>query len=270
MPAAHRRRGTGRRPARCAPSLFDEHTSSSSVHSLPVTEAVEALQPERSGGADIVSESDRFTLFACRRPFRSAGVVLAAGAGTRYGMPKVLADQGGWLRAAVSALHGGGCDEVVVVLGAAIVDVPPPARAVIAEDWAEGLSASLRAGISALGRGRFRRAAHRRHPRRRRRRRPAGVVRGGARHRRDWPGPHYGGRPGHPVVLARRHWPDLLAGLRGDEGARPFLRARSDVIAVECGDLATRRRYRHARSGSATTGTSRRRVRGSPDGRQAR
>ena len=79
-----------------------------------------------------------------------AGVVLAAGAGTRYGMPKVLAGEGKWLRSAVSALHGGGCDDIVVVLGAAVVDVPAPARPVVAADWAEGMSASLRAGIAAI------------------------------------------------------------------------------------------------------------------------
>ena len=81
------------------------------------------------------------------------GVVLAAGAGTRYGMPKVLGGGGQWLRSAVSALHGGGCDDIVVVLGAAIVDVPAPARPVVASDWAEGMSASLRAGISAIESG---------------------------------------------------------------------------------------------------------------------
>ena len=65
-------------------------------------------------------------------------------------MPKVLAAQGEWLASGVDALHRGGCDDVVVVLGAAIVDVPAPARAVIAADWADGMSASLRAGISAI------------------------------------------------------------------------------------------------------------------------
>ncbi|HRD14869.1 MAG TPA: NTP transferase domain-containing protein, partial [Mycobacterium sp.] len=50
----------------------------------------------------------------------AAGVLLAAGAGTRFGMPKVLAERGSWLRAAVAALSGGGCDDVVVVLGAAV------------------------------------------------------------------------------------------------------------------------------------------------------
>mgnify|MGYP003394888605 CR=1 FL=1 len=75
----------------------------------------------------------------------AAGVLLAAGAGTRFGMPKALAAHGEWLMSAVAALHRGGCDDVVVVLGAAIVDVPAPARVVVATDWSDGLSASLRA-----------------------------------------------------------------------------------------------------------------------------
>jgi CTP:molybdopterin cytidylyltransferase MocA len=168
-----------------------------------------------------------------------AGIVLAAGAGTRYGMPKVLAADGGWLRAAVSALRDGGCDDVVVVLGAAIVDVPDDARAVVAPDWAEGMSASLRAGISALapaadyaviltvdtpdiGAEAVRRvlaAACRA---------PSHLARAG-----------YGSRPGHPVVIGREHWPDLFATLRGDEGARAFLTSRGDVVWVDCADLAT-------------------------------
>ena len=64
----------------------------------------------------------------------------AAGRGGRdpYGMPKVLADDGRWLRACVTALADGGCDDVVVVLGAAVVDVPAPARSVVAQDWERG------------------------------------------------------------------------------------------------------------------------------------
>src|SRR4051794_36716073 len=77
-----------------------------------------------------------------------AGIVLAAGAGSRFGKPKVL--EGEWLRSAVGALAGGGCDDVVVVLGAAVVDVPVPARAVIAEDWSSGMSASVLAGLAAV------------------------------------------------------------------------------------------------------------------------
>jgi nicotine blue oxidoreductase len=171
---------------------------------------------------------------------RAAGVLLAAGAGTRYGMPKVLAHDGDWLRRAVSALAEGGCDDVVVVLGAATVEVPAPARAVPAPDWADGMSASVRTGIAALGTAqwavlhtvdtpdigadvvaRVLSAAR-------------GAVSGLAR-------ATYDGRPGHPVVVAREHWPALLASLHGDAGAGPFLRARTDVVAVDCADLATGR-----------------------------
>ncbi|MBI3224672.1 MAG: NTP transferase domain-containing protein [Mycolicibacterium cosmeticum] len=165
----------------------------------------------------------------------AAGVLLAAGAGSRYGMPKVLAEQGRWLNAAVAALDGGGCTDIVVVLGAAVVEVPTPARAVLAEDWRGGISASLRAGIAAVdadlavvslvdtpdvGADAVRRVL------------AAASDTGLAR-------AVYAGRPGHPVVIARRFWPDLLAAVHGDTGAGPFLRARTDVVDVECGDLAT-------------------------------
>lgn len=169
---------------------------------------------------------------------QAAGVLLAAGAGTRYGLPKVLAAHGGWLRSAVAALSGGGCGDVVVVLGAAIVDVPSPARAVVAEDWQQGMGSSLRAGLAALGAAdhaviltvdtpdigadvvaRVLEAACSS---------PSGIARA-----------VYDGRPGHPVVVARGHWPALLETLRGDEGARRFLASRPDVVGIDCADLAT-------------------------------
>lgn len=167
-----------------------------------------------------------------------AGVVLAAGAGTRFGMPKVLAEEGVWLRHAVAALAGGGCDDVIVVLGAAVVDVPAPARAVVAARWADGMSASVHEGLAAVGDAEW-------------------VV----LHTVDTPDVGadvvarvlstargsgsglvraiYRGRPGHPVVVARRHLAGLVATLHGDQGARAFLGGRDDVVIVECGDLAT-------------------------------
>jgi CTP:molybdopterin cytidylyltransferase MocA len=168
----------------------------------------------------------------------TVGVLLAAGAGTRYGMPKVLAAQGEWLRIAVETLVDGGCDEVVVVLGAAIVDVPGPARSVIADDWADGMSASLGAGLAAAA-GSRRVVLHLVDT-------PdigPGVVRrvlaaalGGAGLARA----SYGGRPGHPVVIAAEYWPEVGASLHGDQGARQFLAAHAgEVVVVECGDLAT-------------------------------
>ncbi|MBX7435267.1 NTP transferase domain-containing protein [Mycobacterium sp. Y57] len=171
----------------------------------------------------------------------ASGVLLAAGAGSRYGMPKVLADGGAWLRLAVSALAGGGCDDVVVVLGAALVDVPAPARAVVADRWAEGVSASVRAGLQALGDDvgfavlttvdtpDIGAAAVRR------------VLAAARAGESGLARAYYGDRPGHPVVIARRHWPALLATLSGDSGAGPFLRARDDVVAVDCADLGTGR-----------------------------
>lgn len=169
-----------------------------------------------------------------------AGVVLAAGAGTRFGMPKVLADSGEWLVSAVAALREGGCAEVVVVLGAAVdgVAIPQSASAVVAADWADGLSASVRAGVLALedegvefavflpvDTPDVNAAAVRR---------VLAAARGTGLARAS-----YAGRPGHPVVIARRHWAALLDTLAGDEGAGPFLRSRDDVVMVDCADLCS-------------------------------
>jgi CTP:molybdopterin cytidylyltransferase MocA len=169
----------------------------------------------------------------------ATGVLLAAGAGTRFGMPKVLAHQGEWLRGAVDALVGGGCGDVVVVLGAAVVDVPSPARTVIARDWHDGLSASVRAGVTAAGVSADAVVLHTVDT-------PdvgAEVVRRVIDAARTADGgvarAVFRGSPGHPVVVARRHWPALLESLTGDDGGRWFLRQRDDVVAVECGDLAT-------------------------------
>jgi CTP:molybdopterin cytidylyltransferase MocA len=166
------------------------------------------------------------------------GVLLAAGAGTRYGMPKVLAEQGKWLRIAVDALDRGGCGEVVVVLGAAVVDVPRPARAVVTGDWADGLSASLRAGLAAADGARYV-VLHLVDT-------PdigadvvARVLAGARSTASGLARATYGGRPGHPVAIGRSHFAALADTLHGDEGARAFLTGRADVLAVECGDLAT-------------------------------
>ncbi|MGA9871523.1 MAG: nucleotidyltransferase family protein [Rhodococcus sp. (in: high G+C Gram-positive bacteria)] len=169
---------------------------------------------------------------------RAVGVVLAAGAGSRYGSPKVLAHGGRWLGAAVDALTGGGCDKVVVVLGAADAAMPSGARAVYTPDWETGMSASLTAGLTAAGDADF------------------AVV-----HVVDTPDvgadvvravldaarasqAHlaravFDGSPGHPVVFGSEHFADVIASSTGDAGARGFLRGRSDVTAVECSQWAT-------------------------------
>jgi CTP:molybdopterin cytidylyltransferase MocA len=176
-----------------------------------------------------------------------AGLLLAAGAGRRFGEPKALAHGGAWLRHGVAVLAAGGCDPVRVVLGARAADAAKllvdPAVAVTADGWRRGMSASLAAGLH---------AASRLHPE------PAAVL----VHLVDLPdvgaevitrlvaacdGPDalaravYGGRPGHPVLLGRTHWPAIVAALHGDAGAREWLAGREDVGAVECSDLASGR-----------------------------
>jgi len=167
-----------------------------------------------------------------------AGVLLAAGAGRRYGKPKVLVDE--WRTTAVMALRDGGCDHVIMVLGAAKVAPPAGVVAVTAPDWETGLSASLRAGLvqaeqmcadyavlhvvdtpdvgaPVVARVIKRALASR-----------SGLARA-----------HFGERPGHPVVIARAHWPAVIAAATGDTGAAGYLRGRPDVDIVECGDLAS-------------------------------
>jgi molybdenum cofactor cytidylyltransferase len=47
--------------------------------------------------------------------------------------------------------------------------------------------------------------------------------------------PTYGGQDGHPVLLQRSLWPEIMA-IRGDEGARSVLRAhRAETLRLEVG-----------------------------------
>lgn len=171
------------------------------------------------------------------------GIVLAAGAGTRFGGPKALArDAEGvpWLQRAADALRGGGCADVIVVLGAeadaAAPLVPDGARIVVAADWAEGLSRSLVAGLAAAAGAdaavvvpvdtpELPGAA------------VARVIVAGMRDlRAALTRATYDGEPGHPVLLGSAHWDALAAQVSGDVGAGPYLR-RNATVAVECGDL---------------------------------
>jgi CTP:molybdopterin cytidylyltransferase MocA len=174
------------------------------------------------------------------------GVVLAAGAGTRLGRPKALVELGGQLLVdrSVAALRDGGCDPVVVVLGAGCSDIIAAAElrdavVVVNDGWAEGIGSSLRTGLRAMTDL------------------PAeaalvtlvdlpgvtpAVVRALAEHPGDVPAvvASYGGQPRNPVRLARAVWDDVCRDAVGDVGARAWLRAHPDqVVTVACDDLGT-------------------------------
>jgi molybdenum cofactor cytidylyltransferase len=166
------------------------------------------------------------------------GLILAAGEGRRFGGTKQLAELEGrpLLEHVLAAMTG--VTPRVVVLGHAADKIRRGvnmhgASVVVCEDWEEGQSASLRAGLAALARC------------------DAVVVVLG-----DQPGitaqavdaivaaagdedavrALYDGKPGHPVLLRR----PLLAHageLRGDVGFRDLLEGAT-VREVEIGGLA--------------------------------
>lgn len=168
---------------------------------------------------------------------RTLGVVLAAGGGERYGMPKVAAAKGAWLGSAVSALADGGVSRVLVALGAVVVPIPSPATPLLVPDWRRGLSATVAAAVRAA--------------------RADDAIETLVLHTVDTPGigsavvervlgvdsglarAVYRGRPGHPVVIKRDYWNRLSRSLSGDVGAGPFVESRTELVRVECSDLAS-------------------------------
>ena len=174
-----------------------------------------------------------------------AGLVLAAGAGRRFGGPKALArtpEGTPWLQVAVGLLRSAGCDPVWVVLGAgaerAAELVPDGARAVHASDWARGLSATLASGLAAASEGGA--AAVVIMPVDTPDASASAVVRiiaaAGNRPHEALVQATYGGAPGHPVLVGADHFGSLAKALSGDRGARPYLVAHG-ALEIECGDL---------------------------------
>ncbi|HJX99731.1 MAG TPA: nucleotidyltransferase family protein [Streptosporangiaceae bacterium] len=179
-----------------------------------------------------------------------AGVLLAAGEGSRFGQPKALVELNGQTLAerGVGLLRAGGADPILVVTGAVPLELD---RTLTVDNplWRTGMGSSLRAALQALSE-----AA----------RGPdigpemgtdigAVVValadqplvgaeavarliaayRGGA----SVAVAAYDGQPRNPVLLAREHWPEVIATATGDQGARTFLRTRPELVTlVECGD----------------------------------
>ena len=164
-----------------------------------------------------------------------SALILAAGAGSRFGGTKLLADLAGkpMIARAAEAVCAAGFAETLVVTGGehervaeAVADFP--VATVHAPNWHEGMAASIRAGVSALrhkGKGlvlilgdmplfdagicvRLAELAQ-----------SSGYA---AR-------PLVGDVPGHPVCFLNPVLPDLLA-LGGDQGAGGLLRKNADKV----------------------------------------
>lgn len=166
-------------------------------------------------------------------------VVLAAGAGSRFGGGKLLTayGRGVLLDGALAAAFAAPVRRVTVVTGAdgsqvaeAAMAYDPSVQIVDAHDWEEGMAASLRAGIAGLPAdaeacmiflGDMPRVPHAVL-------KPlCEAVRNGA-----WAAaPVFGGRRGNPVVISRALFPQVLA-LKGDMGARAILHALGDRLAL--------------------------------------
>lgn len=175
-----------------------------------------------------------------------AGVVLAAGAGSRFGMPKALVEYDGSLlvERAARVLAAGSCDPVLVVLGAAADEVRAraaldDARTVLNPDWRSGMGSSVRTGLDALASTSAAGALML----------PVdmpGVIAEAVRRVAAHAAPtalaaaSYGGRRSHPVLLGRAHWAGAAASASGDVGARDYLRTRT-VTMVDCGDVSNGR-----------------------------
>ncbi|HEY8618885.1 MAG TPA: NTP transferase domain-containing protein, partial [Dermatophilaceae bacterium] len=190
--------------------------------------------------------------------------VLAAGGGSRLGRPKAEVVVGGrrLVDLAIGSCARAGMNPVVVVLGAVWLTPMPLADSLDADipdapdadapdapeiwlvengDWATGMASSLKAGLAALeldpgidavvvtlvdtisvGEQHLRRVGS--------------ALKAGA----TAAVATYDGRARTPVGLAREVWADVAATVAGDEGARGWLRAHSDLVTnVECADLGS-------------------------------
>lgn len=173
-------------------------------------------------------------------------VILAAGEGRRFGQPKALAVSDGraWVEIAVETLRAAGLTHVVVVLGAKSEQVrrllPPDLEIAENPDWPQGRTGSIQRGLSALG---------------------ASGASGALLHQVDFPEvrsgsvrrilaawhaseraesrilvPRHAERPGHPVLLGREIWPEVMALGPGDPLSRVVRRQPGRVIEVPVDD----------------------------------
>lgn len=176
-----------------------------------------------------------------------AGIVLAAGAGSRFGGPKALLRFGEstLLERAVRTLREGGCTAPVHVVLGKRLGAPLPVVADMRPSWnltwREGIGSSLRHALATVE--------------------PLRDVSAAVVVLVDQPGVRsaavarviaayregaavavatYAGRRGHPVLLRRSTWAGVRARATAEIGARAFMSAHPELVTeVVCDDVGT-------------------------------
>jgi CTP:molybdopterin cytidylyltransferase MocA len=177
-----------------------------------------------------------------------SAILLAAGAGSRFGGGKLLASFRGrpMIEAVLSELREAPVDEIITVVGESAEEGERLRRvcslrgAHIAENpkWEGGISTSVKRGLSAcapdsraavivLGDQPLVGAA------------AVGRLVSAFEDGAEVAAATYGGRQRNPVLFSRSVWPILQKELLGDEGARRFLREHKNLVTeVPCDEVA--------------------------------
>ncbi len=176
------------------------------------------------------------------REIQYAVLVLAAGESRRYGSAKQLALIEGepMIRHVLCNVIDLDLYHTVVVIGAHADRIQPiiadiPLDVVVNSEWASGISASVRSGISfvqnnlpqvigiviVLGDQWQIKVDHVRALIANAKANPELIV-----------ATNYAGEPGVPVYFPRKEWP-ILSSLQGDEGAKQILQSRNDIVLID-------------------------------------
>ncbi len=167
-----------------------------------------------------------------------AGLILAAGSGSRMGQPKAQIEFKGerLVDRAVRIFKEAGLEKIYVVLGAWIGEVDG-AQVLVNQNWQDGMGSSLRLGLSTAMKDESISAVL------------VSLV--------DLPGitasavkevmesdhdlliATFEGAKGHPVKFSRSHWQGIIDSAQGDVGARNYLATRNDVFYLPLDSLAT-------------------------------
>ncbi|EEP70667.1 nucleotidyltransferase family protein [Micromonospora sp. KC207] len=172
-------------------------------------------------------------------------MIIAAGGGRRLGGPEALLHQGDQplVDRMIDTMAEAGCEQIVVVLGAAADQVRRTAAltratVVVNRAWGTGVGSSIRAGLAALTDESVEAVVVV----------PVdmpGLTSAAVRRVAALPYPDvlvcatYDGLRGYPMVFGRRHWSGIATLASADVGARPYLLAHKDrIVDISCDSVA--------------------------------